>query len=221
MQELIAAGKLNKTALNRLAVMDLRAECTRVGLPADGLKAALVERLLVWATQQAAQQRAAVAAEQTQQLAASQAAAGRRAPAPAGPQSVPRRQLRDGAAGGAPAAGAGPPPDVSLTFLGTSSGNPTSSRNVSSIAVRFGEDLFLVDVGEGSRNQLRRTGLDLASIRRLFITHLHGDHCFGVCGLLSEICQVRRAGPAFSFGGSASPERLRLSTCVCKGRRAC
>ena len=97
-----------------------------------------------------------------------------------------------------------PSSDVSVTWLGTSSGNPTPRRNVSSIAVRMGGELYLVDVGEGTRNQLRRAGVDPGSIRRIFVTHMHGDHCFGLAGLVSAICQASWLRAATSYAAAAA-----------------
>lgn len=86
---------------------------------------------------------------------------------------------------------------VKVTWLGTSSGAPTSRRNVSSIAVRYGNDrIFLVDCGEGTRNQMRLAGINPALVTHIFITHLHGDHCFGIPGTIAAI-SAARAGTSF------------------------
>lgn len=60
-------------------------------------------------------------------------------------------------------------------------------------AVELLNSLFLVDVGEGTRNQLRRMGMDPLDASHIFITHMHGDHCFGLPGAITELCQV--SGP--------------------------
>lgn len=86
--------------------------------------------------------------------------------------------------------------DIRITWLGTSSGAPTNRRNVSCIAVRYGQDrVFLVDSGEGTRNQMRNAGIDPALITDIFITHLHGDHCFGIAGTLLTIANARAGTP--------------------------
>lgn len=59
-------------------------------------------------------------------------------------------------------------------------------------AVRFDDDIFLVDCGEGTRNQLQRAELDPAAIRTITVTHMHGDHCFGVGGVIQAVCEVRQ-----------------------------
>jgi ribonuclease Z len=76
---------------------------------------------------------------------------------------------------------------VQITFLGTSSGVPTRSRNVSSIALRLPQraELWLFDCGEGTQHQILRSDLKLSQLCRIFVTHMHGDHIFGLMGLLA------------------------------------
>ena len=75
---------------------------------------------------------------------------------------------------------------VELTFLGTSSGAPTRRRNVSALAVSHGSTWDLVDCGEATQHRIMATPLSVARLRRIFITHLHGDHVFGLWGLLGS-----------------------------------
>lgn len=82
-------------------------------------------------------------------------------------------------------------------FLGTSSGTPTRSRNVSALALR-GENAKqwqLIDCGEGTQHRLLRTGLSLLTLETIFITHIHGDHCFGLPGLLGSASMAGRTNP--------------------------
>jgi ribonuclease Z len=76
---------------------------------------------------------------------------------------------------------------MNLIFLGTSSGVPTKSRNVSGVALREskGRGWYLVDCGEGTQHQLLHTPLSVNDLKALFITHVHGDHCYGLPGLLA------------------------------------
>lgn len=72
-------------------------------------------------------------------------------------------------------------------FLGTGSGLPSRSRNVSGLAVRFLQKKstqWLFDCGEATQHQLINSPVTLAKIDRIFITHMHGDHIFGLPGLL-------------------------------------
>lgn len=76
---------------------------------------------------------------------------------------------------------------MQITFFGTSSGVPTRSRNVSSVALRLPQraEFWLFDCGEGTQHQLLRSDLKISQLTRIFITHLHGDHIFGLMGLLA------------------------------------
>eukprot|EP00210_Caulerpa_lentillifera_P006854 g6551.t1 len=85
----------------------------------------------------------------------------------------------------------GLPTGLAVTWLGTSSGSPTISRNVSSILVRMPNTTFVFDVGEGTQMQIIKANVFPSTIRRIFITHLHGDHCFGLPGLLTLVNQLR------------------------------
>ena len=78
---------------------------------------------------------------------------------------------------------------MQVTFLGTSSGVPTRSRNVSAVALRLPQraEIWLFDCGEGTQHQFLRSELRLSQLRRVFITHMHGDHVFGLPGLLASL----------------------------------
>ena len=78
---------------------------------------------------------------------------------------------------------------MQVTFLGTSSGVPTRSRNVSAVALRLPQrsELWLFDCGEGTQHQFIRSDLRLSQLRRIFISHMHGDHVFGLPGLLASL----------------------------------
>ncbi len=73
-----------------------------------------------------------------------------------------------------------------LTILGTSSALPTSDRYPAAHVLNVHERLFLIDCGEGTQMQLRRYKLKFGKINHIFISHLHGDHVFGLYGLLSS-----------------------------------
>ncbi|HEY9853918.1 MAG TPA: ribonuclease Z [Leptolyngbyaceae cyanobacterium] len=87
---------------------------------------------------------------------------------------------------------------MQITFFGTSSGVPTRSRNVSSVALRLPQraEFWLFDCGEGTQHQLLRSELKISQLTRIFITHLHGDHIFGLMGLLA------------TYGLAGNPDRV-------------
>ncbi|ARC94287.1 MBL fold metallo-hydrolase [Vibrio coralliilyticus] len=86
---------------------------------------------------------------------------------------------------------------MEICVLGTSSGTPTKARNVSATAVMEskGKGWFLVDCGEATQHQLLHTPLSLNYLKAIFITHLHGDHCYGLPGLLASAGMNRRSDP--------------------------
>ncbi len=80
-----------------------------------------------------------------------------------------------------------------VTILGCSSALPHPHRHHSGQVVDVHEQYFLVDCGEGTQYQLARYVPNSAKINHLFISHLHGDHCYGVFGLLSSLSMQGRA----------------------------
>ena len=88
---------------------------------------------------------------------------------------------------------------LELVFLGTSSGVPTKERNVSAVALKLPEpkSWVLVDCGEGTQHQILHTRLSLQTLKAIFITHIHGDHCYGLPGLIASAGMSGRTDPLF------------------------
>ena len=84
---------------------------------------------------------------------------------------------------------------MKVTILGSSSALPTSERYPSAHVLSAHERLFLIDCGEGTQMQLRKTRIRFAKINHIFLSHLHGDHVFGLYGLLSTFSLMGRENP--------------------------
>ncbi len=84
---------------------------------------------------------------------------------------------------------------MELVFLGTSSAVPTRQRGLPAIAIRTGRQVILFDCGEGTQRQILSAGLSIQRVRHIFISHLHGDHIFGLPGLLQSMALNRRVKP--------------------------
>ena len=100
---------------------------------------------------------------------------------------------------------------MEITFLGTSSGVPTRSRNVSSVALRLPQraEVWLFDCGEGTQHQLQRSEIKSSQIRRIFVTHMHGDHTFGLMGLIASCGLAGTGQPIDIYGPEGLKEYLK------------
>ena len=76
---------------------------------------------------------------------------------------------------------------MELTFLGTSSMVPTKERNHTSIYLNYDGEGILFDCGEGTQRQIKIAGIKPSSIKKLFISHWHGDHVLGIPGLIETL----------------------------------
>jgi ribonuclease Z len=90
--------------------------------------------------------------------------------------------------------------DFKLRILGCGSALPTIRHNASSQILEFRNKQFLIDCGEGTQVQLRRMRIGFTKIAHIFISHLHGDHCFGLPGLLSSMSLQGRVGEVVIHG---------------------
>ncbi|MDQ7949778.1 MAG: ribonuclease Z [Pedobacter sp.] len=97
-----------------------------------------------------------------------------------------------------------------VTILGSSSATPVHNRNPTAQLLNCNEKFYLIDCAEGTQQQLIKFGLKAAKIDYIFISHLHGDHYFGLIGLLSTMHLNGRIKPLHLFGPAAIQEILEL-----------
>ena len=93
----------------------------------------------------------------------------------------------------------------SVHILGCGSALPTLKHFASSQVVEIREKFFMIDCGEGTQIQLRRSHVGFTKIQAIFISHLHGDHCFGLIGLISTFGMLGRTAPLHIY----APQALR------------
>lgn len=84
-----------------------------------------------------------------------------------------------------------------INILGCGSATPTVQHNPSSQVVNLRDKLYMIDCGEGTQLQLRRQKLAFNRLNHIFISHLHGDHCFGLTGLISTFALLGRVGTIY------------------------
>jgi ribonuclease Z len=97
-----------------------------------------------------------------------------------------------------------------LTILGTGSATPVLTRNPTSHFLQIGQDGYLIDCGEGTQNQLLKYKLRTTRLKYIFITHLHGDHYFGLIGLISTLNMHRRTEDLWVFGPKGLAEIITI-----------
>lgn len=97
-----------------------------------------------------------------------------------------------------------------VTILGSSSATPVFNRNPSAQLLNCNEKYYLIDCGEGTQQQLTKYNLKAARIDYIFISHLHGDHYFGLIGLLSSLHLNGRIKPMQIFGPKPLLEILEI-----------
>lgn len=106
---------------------------------------------------------------------------------------------------------------MDIFFLGTGAGLPAKLRNVTSIALKLLEErgtVWLFDVGEATQHQILHTSLKPRRIEKIFITHLHGDHIYGLPGLLSSRSFQGGESEVTLFGPEGINEFLKVSFSV-------
>ncbi len=89
---------------------------------------------------------------------------------------------------------------IKITFLGTAAQTPTVKRNHTAILLNYEGENILIDCGEGTQRQFRKARLNPCKVTRLLITHWHGDHVFGIPGLLSTLALSGYNKTLFIYG---------------------
>lgn len=89
---------------------------------------------------------------------------------------------------------------TTLTILGYNSAIPTVKSSPTAQLLEMEERLFLIDCGEGTQVQMRKAKAKFSKIKHIFISHLHGDHCFGLPGLISSFTLLGREMPLHIYG---------------------
>ena len=97
-----------------------------------------------------------------------------------------------------------------LTILGCHSATPRSNAHTSSQFLEINNDFFLIDCGEGTQAQLRKFKIKFSRIQRIFISHLHGDHFYGLIGLISTFSLLNRTTELHVYGPKGIKEIILL-----------
>jgi len=108
----------------------------------------------------------------------------------------------------------------SVTILGSNSAVPTHERFPTAQVLNVHERFFLIDCGEGTQIRLKQFGINLSRINRIFISHLHGDHVFGLFGLMSTFTLLGRKNELHihahsDFGASLEHYKKYFGTGLC------
>lgn len=99
---------------------------------------------------------------------------------------------------------------MKLTILGCYSASPKKNANPTAQVLEINNHLFLIDCGEGTQVQLRKLKVKFSRIERIFISHLHGDHFFGLVGLISTFGMTNREKELHVYGPKGIKEVICL-----------
>ena len=101
-----------------------------------------------------------------------------------------------------------------IHILGCGSALPTIKHASSSQVIELRNKLFMIDCGEGTQTQLRKHHIPFSRIQAIFISHLHGDHCFGIPGIISTFGLTGRTAPLHIYA-PANYEAILQQTISC------
>ena len=105
---------------------------------------------------------------------------------------------------------------MEITFLGTSSMVPTKNRNVQAIYLEYVGEGILIDCGEGTQRQMNIAGINRLKVRKILISHWHGDHVSGLIGLIQTIGSCENPKTLEIFGPEGTKKHLNhlLNSCI-------
>ena len=105
-----------------------------------------------------------------------------------------------------------------VNILGCGSALPTTRHLASSQVVNLRDKLYMIDCGEGTQVQMRKMRIKFSRLNHIFISHLHGDHCFGLPGLLSTLGMLGRTGELVIHGPKEIAQYIEpILAFFCKG----
>ncbi|CAM4356082.1 ribonuclease Z [Gillisia limnaea] len=99
---------------------------------------------------------------------------------------------------------------MKLTILGCYAATPRTFTNPTSQVLEINNHVFLIDCGEGTQVELRRNKVKFSNIRHIFISHLHGDHSYGLVGLISTFRLLKREAELHVYGPKGIKEIITL-----------
>lgn len=99
---------------------------------------------------------------------------------------------------------------MKVTILGCYSATPRTFTNPTSQVLEINNHIFLIDCGEGTQVELRRNKIKFSRINHIFISHLHGDHFYGLVGLVSTFRMLNRENPLHIYGPEGIKEAITL-----------
>jgi len=97
---------------------------------------------------------------------------------------------------------------IRLVVLGSGGAVPSPERNLTSIAMRYCGNVYLFDCAEGTQRQMMKYGISYAKVRMIFLTHLHGDHIFGIPGLVRTLMMIERKEKLEIYGPIGTRRRI-------------
>jgi len=105
---------------------------------------------------------------------------------------------------------------MKLVFLGTAGAQPTENRGLTCICLEKDGEILMFDAGEGAQVFYLKSGLGWNKKMKIFVTHLHGDHCIGILGLLQTMTLQRRTEPIEIFGPEGIEEFIAANIKILK-----